>query len=193
MRECGYISARMIRLSSLFVAAGLTAALLGGCSGPVETRIASTGPGVPDRPVLMWAEDAEGVALPADLGRARAAVEAALTAQGFRFAGEASVAVTLGLSERPASLGLRSGSGADERTLSPAKKRRLFQRCADRTLRLGVALVDRASGRLLYRGAAQEAHCRAGFADATARLARLAVADLAAPGGERVVFTRGRD
>lgn len=185
----------MIRVPFLFVAAGLAAALVGGCSGPVETRIASTGPGMPDRPVLMWADGSEGKASSPDEDRtrARAAVEAALTAQGFRFADDGAVVVMLGLSERPATLGLQGGNGADERTLSPAKKPRLFQRCADRTLRLGVALVDRATGRLLYRGAAQEAHCRAGFADATSRLAHLAVADLAAPGRERSALTPGRD
>lgn len=169
---------------------------LSGCSGPVETRIMAGGPGIPGRSTLMWADGQAGSPLEV---RARSDVEAALRQQGFVFSDDAPVMVTLGLAERPGGIGLQEGRAADGTpiaagpALSPGKRRRLLQSCADHIVRLSLGLLDRAGGAVLYSGSAQEAHCHAGIADVTPRLARLAVADLRAPSGERIVLTRARD
>lgn len=170
----------------LVLGAALSAVGLSGCAGPVETHIASSGPGLTDRPPLMWAAEAAPAAEPA--------VRAALTAQGFRFAEDAPVAVVASLSERPAALGVQAmQGGAEAAVLAPGKRPRLLQDCTDRSLRLTLSLVDRATGRLLYRASAQEAHCHATLAEVTPRLARMAAADLANPGTARLVLSRGRD
>lgn len=158
------------------------------CAGPVETRINAAGAGVAPQQALMWAPLPAGAS--AEVEQARTALANALQTQGYRIVDEAPLALSLGVSERPARIGLTMGQGA---ALSPAKEDRPLQSCDDRMLRLRVSIVDPVSGETRYSGAAEEAHCHATLTEALPRLARLAVADMASPAGARLVQSAGRD
>lgn len=160
------------------------------CAGPVETRISAAGAGVAQQQALMWAPLPAGASASAEVEQARVVLGAALQTQGYRIVEEAPLALALGVSERPAAIALSSGKNA---ALSAAKQDRPLQSCADRMLRLRVSITDRATGETRYSGAAEEAHCHATLAEALPRLARLAVADMARPSGERMVQSAGRD
>ncbi len=167
-------------------------ALMGasGCAGPVEARLRSQGAGVGDDRLLMWAPSPAGEALTPHMEQAREMFSAALRDRGFSFAAEAPLSVSLSVSERPADIAVSTGNDA---AFSPAKDHRLMQSCQDRILRLRVVMIERTSGEIRYAGDAQEAHCKAGLDDALPRLAKLAVADMDEPRGERRVTTPGRD
>ena len=158
------------------------------CAGPVETRINAAGAGVAQGQPLMWAPLPVGTG--EEAAQARAALGTALGTQGYRLIDDAPLMLTFGLSERPAHIGLATGQDA---ALSPHKRRRLLQSCADRMLRLSISIIDRASGETRYLGSAEEAHCRAGLGDALPRLSRMAVAEMARPSGEQVRFSAARD
>ena len=168
----------------------LLAVGLGGCAGPVETHVRSGGAGVRGAAQLMWAPGPDGETPPPMLAGAQKAMEAALRKRGFQFGDAAPVMVAIGVAERPAGIALK---GAADEALSRAKRRRLFQDCADRLLRMTVSLTDSASGETLYHGEAQEAHCQAALDEVLPRLAASAVADIAAPGTEHRRFTLARD
>ena len=160
------------------------------CAGPVETRLRSNGQGLGEVRQLMWSMPPGAAAASPALVEAQTQVAEALKQEGFSFHADAPLSVSLGLAERPGAIAVSLEDGA---ALSPAKQHRLLQSCDDRILRLRVSIVDRATGEVRYDGQAQEAHCKASLADAVPRLARLAVADLARPGGDRRVLSSGRD
>lgn len=163
------------------------------CAGPIETRIAATGAGVP-RAALLALRDAPGDPSPIQ-AKAREAVMTALQKRGHGFAEEAPMIVEIGVSARPAALGLSSIAGDDpaETPLSGAKPQRLLQSCTDQTYRLVVSIFDRTSGTRAYHGSAEEYHCKAGLDDTVALLAEKALADIERPAGPRIETRRGRE
>ncbi|MDQ4421358.1 hypothetical protein OOT33_13090 [Sphingobium sp. DEHP117] len=179
------------------------------CAGPVETHLRSAGAGVASDTALMWAP--LPVEVQAQTADARAALSDALREKGYRIVDDAPLALSMGLAERPAGIGVTKGQGealsmglaerpagigvtkGQGEALSPAKQRRPLQSCADRMLRVSISITDRTSGDTRYAGSAEEAHCHARLAEALPRLARLAVADMARPAGARLVQSAGRD
>lgn len=79
----------------------------------------------------MWAPLPVGTGEEAGAGARRSRHGAGT--QGYRLIDDAPLMLTFGLSERPAHIGLVTGQDA---ALSPHKRRRLLQSCADRMLRL---------------------------------------------------------
>lgn len=171
----------MVRFGSC-AALGLLALGLGGCSGKVETHIRSDGSGVQGTPLLMWQpEAAEGTADPA-LDRAKQAVADRLQQQGFRFAEQAPVMLSVGLAERADRIAVQSSQDA---ALSPAHRRKGLFPCKGQMVRLSISMTDSATGEKLYGGTAQEAHCKVSLDQLVPYLAETALADLAAPRGVR--------
>jgi hypothetical protein len=138
----------------------------------------------------MWAPLPGGEIPAPQMIQAHGTLADALREKGFTFALEAPLSVSLSLSERPAGVALKTGNDA---AFSPAKSRHLLQSCRDRILRLRVVMIERTSGAIRYAGDAQEAHCKARLSDVLPRLARLAVADMESPSGERRIVTSGLD
>lgn len=164
---------------------------LGGCSYPVDTAIRSTGPGVQGTPLLMWAPEAEraGDEAPSDqkladqkLAEVRSAVAASLEEKGFRFAEEAPVTLSVGMAQRPGRIALVGEDGA---VLSAAQERKGIRPCGKaRLTRIGISMIDSGTGQMLYRGSAQETHCRAALDQLLPHLVESVLADIAAPAGD---------
>lgn len=178
---CGYGGAMSVRFGTY---AGLCLLALGlsGCSSRVETRIRSDGAGVAGTPLLMWQAEADDAAPDPLLARVKEAVAGRLQERGFRFADQAPVMLSIGVAERPGGIALQTRG---DEALSPAPKRGGLFPCQPRLIRLTVSMTDSATGRKLYGGSAEEAHCRAAFDQVMPRLAETALADLATPRGQR--------
>lgn len=170
-------------LKTKFVALAplLALVLLPGCSGPIETRIDSTGEGLP-----RGASLASPLAPPgepaSEWGIARDSVVTALRAAGHDLLADSALVLDVGVSTRPAATAIGSVPGGPS---SAAKRQRLLQSCRDQVQRLVVTIVDRTSGRLLYRGSAEEYHCKAELSRTLPLLAARAVADAEHPGRSR--------
>jgi hypothetical protein len=153
--------------------------LLGGCAGPIETRIASSGPGLVQPQSIMREEVAPtGTSL-----AARNAVLAMLANRGFAEADTAELQLQVAMSERDAAVAVSTTVSGRKRDIAAAKKRKPLQSCADREIRLSVVLTRISDGALLYRGDAAEYHCRGQLADLIEPLAESALADLNKPRG----------
>jgi len=154
------------------------------CAGPVETRTGADptalSPKIPVEVVLAGVPDALS-------GPTIAAVSAALADHGFTTAPGVPARLTVALAERPAAMAVIAGDG---RNLSPAKRQRLLQDCADRTQRM--LLVLETPGTAPVRAWAEEAHCHGTLAQSVAPLATQAVAALAGK-ALPVHVRRGRD
>ena len=150
-------------MTNRFFLAGLLLATTA-CSGPIETRIASSGAALPSTTGVALAEPDQRL------------TEALLTA-GYAIDPNGAVLIDLGVSERPATMGI-----ADQ---SAPRKRAFLQSCRYRTYRVTLSAVDRRTGAILARASAEEHHCRAPLADVAPHLLRQAAAALQADAGER--------
>lgn len=165
--------------------------LLAGCAGPVVQDVQAAGDGLPHGAAVMWANaGGEDVPLSPAQVLTREAVGAALVARGYRVVEDAPVTIAAGVSERPADIAVRAGDGA---TLSPAKARRPLQNCADRMMRLTLHAMEKDSGREVFAGAVQEAHCHAALPDVLPRLSKALAARLPAPDGTTRTLVHARD
>jgi len=155
----------------------LTAALLlAGCASPVMTRLDTAAPApLPSRAsfALMPEADEAGL-LPA---QARDMVAAALRQRGWSQAESGSYLLAVTLADRPATIALKAGDdfGKPVGTLAPAADRSNNKGCARRDHRLTITLTERASGAVVYTGAASEFHCKAGLDETLPHLVAAAV------------------
>jgi hypothetical protein len=162
--------------------------MLAGCASSVMTRVLGEGAGIAPPAQLAFLK-ADEDAPAADEATAKALADA-LGAQGYKVADDADYLIDFALAQRPAALSIATGSNAP---LSPAKKAKPLQSCKDNTYRLTVTVADRKTGATLYRGSAEEHHCKATLAESRGALIDAVVADLKKPGGARVLKRGGRE
>jgi hypothetical protein len=167
----------------------VSALLLAGCSGPIETRVSSEGKGIVD-PATIMIETSDAVGL---VALARANILDVLAKRGFTSASDGQLQLDVALSERNAAIAVSTGSDADQRVTVPAKSKRAFQSCADKEYRLAIVLTRISDGVVAYRGTASEYHCNATLNDVLPLLAERAIADLAAPKGAYRLSRSGLD
>ena len=160
--------------------------LLSACSSGVETRVVSAGI-TPLAGQTYTIPAAEYVS--ADLKTAQGLVQSALTSRGYRFADTAPVHLQVTLDSRDAALALGSTSGPQ--SLSPAKRRKPLQSCADKEFRVGITLTRVADGSELYRSRVAEYHCKMPLTDALPDLVNAALADLGQPRGRYSIYRSG--
>jgi hypothetical protein len=160
----------------------------GGCSTSVITRVNGAGAGVapPARIAILVPED-DGA--PNDL-LTRSMMEAAFAKKGYVVAADGDYVADFSLADRPAGIGISQAK--TESWLSPSKKRAPFQSCQDRTHRLTVVVVDRKTGQTVYRGGAEEHHCRGTLAQSRDALVQAVVADVQQPKGEQQIPRSGK-
>lgn len=161
------------------------AALLSGCSGPIETRILSAGEAAP----LGAGQNFRFAAAPDPLPEMQLVAQNLLTERlrerGLRPGEPAQLVVTVAVADRPAAIAMvQADPNSGAQTLAPAKTRKPLQNCDDREHRVQVTIESVASGALHYRGAASEYHCRARLSETLPLLIDAALADLGAPKGE---------
>jgi hypothetical protein len=162
--------------------------LLSACSSGVETRVVSAGI-TPLAGQTYTIPAAEYVS--ADLKTAQGLVQSALTSRGYTFADTAPVHLQVTLDSRDAALALGTTSGPQ--SLSPAKRRKPLQSCADKEFRVGITLTRVADGSELYRSRVAEYHCKMPLADALPDLVNAALADLGRPRGSYSKLRSGID
>jgi hypothetical protein len=163
--------------------------MLAGCASSVMTRVSGEGAGIapPARLAFLKAdEDAPA----ADEATAKALADA-LRAQGYSVADDADYLIDFALAQRPAALGITTAGSTTP--ISAATVRKPLQSCKDNTHRLTVTVADRKTGAMLYRGSAEEHHCKATLAESRGALIDAVVADLKKPGGARVLKRGGRE
>jgi hypothetical protein len=161
------------------------------CAGPLEQHLVSTGPGVREGAIFMWAGTGdENVPVGAAQLAARTALAEALAGRGYAVQEDAPLVLDVGLSERQASVAVQDGSGS---AVSLSKSGRLLQNCKDRILRMTVYVADRTTGAERFAGSAQEAHCHASFAEVLPRLSSALAQRMAAPAGSELRFVSGKD
>jgi len=165
------------------------AALLAGCSGPIETRVQSSGAGIDEAPALLVDDAAE----PPLTAKARAMVVAELEKQLGASGSQATHRLTVTLSDRPAALSLLAGDKASTRIIAAAKADKPLQSCADREYRLVVLLTRIADGSESYRGEAASYQCKATLEERLPYLVAAATADLRTPKGRYSIRQAGRE
>ncbi|SIN66021.1 protein of unknown function [Parasphingorhabdus marina DSM 22363] len=177
----------MIRSAILTV---LTATLVAGCAGPIETRIMTQAAApLPDKQTYDFGSVAEQ---DNELYRAaRELVDSALKSRGFRTAENASTLVDLTLADRPADIAIRVGEATQELVLADVKAQKPLQSCKDREHRLTITFADRVSGAMLYSGTAAEYHCKGTIEESLPHLVRGAMAEFGSGSGTRQ-FVRTR-
>lgn len=163
-------------------------ALAAGCSSIIETRVSSSGVPSPATEAYMISTVAE---TSPELRNAHKLVAASMASKGFTLAKEAPLHLEITLDARPAALSLGGKDGPE--SLSPAKRKRPLQSCADREYRLGVTLTKVVDGSEIYRGRAAEYHCKVEMADALPTLVSAALTDFGKPRGNYVVTRKGRE
>ncbi|MEM8919265.1 MAG: hypothetical protein AAGE37_10430 [Pseudomonadota bacterium] len=178
----------MIRSAILTI---LTATLVAGCAGPIETRISTqAGAPLPDDRTYNFGSVAEQ---DNDLHKAaREMVDSALKSRGFRAVENAAILVDLTLADRPADISITVGEDTEQAVLAEVKQQKPLQSCKDREHRLTVTIADRVTGTSLYSGAAAEYHCKGTMAESLPHLVRGAMAEFGSGTGARqFVRTRG--
>jgi len=167
--------------------AGMAAiAVVSGCAGPIESRAGIAGPAV--SPAISLAVTATAGQGGPGMAQAVAAVRQELVRQGFRLADDAALRVEVGLAEREATSALLAADGS---VLSPIKKKRLLQDCADRRHRLTIAVIPPKGPP--RRAWAEENHCHGTVAESIQPLAVRAVAMLNDDPSTAVRYRKGRD
>lgn len=165
---------------------------LAGCASPVVTRVETTIPtalpasasfALVPTPDAMAPLQAQAVDL----------VTGSLATRGWRADEAADVLLWVTLSDRSADAQLMAGGdfGKPAGVIGAAANRSNNKGCAKRDHRLTVTLAKRATGDLLYRGAASEYHCKAGLQQTLPELAAAALAGMDGAPGVREVERAG--
>lgn len=163
----------------LLLAAALVP-LLAACQQTVETRVTSSGAAAVSPGAVRFVALREDAG--ADEQAANAAVRAAMLASGFTETGDAPVLAEVAIAQRPVKLGLT----AEGKPLPPGKKGDR-KGCVTSDYRLVVVLSSLTDGARPLRASAEETHCGASWAALAPELAKAALAELTAPGGEKIV------
>ena len=89
------------------------------------------------------------------------AVRKVLTSRGYQNAADAEFRVDVGLAKRAVEVGFRGEPGAADRSaaVEALPEDRRLDLCREHIFRLSVAIMDRRSGAIAYRGAAEEVRC----------------------------------
>lgn len=149
---------------------GLAATVLGGCAiipGPVGS---STGNFPVTNRVSFGDEPAPAVE----------AVGKVLARRGYLVATEADFRVDVGLAKRAVEVGFRGEPATAGRSsgVEALPEDRRIDLCREHIFRLSVAIVDRRSGLIVYRGTAEDVRCGEPGADNLLALANVALHSL---------------
>lgn len=156
------------------------------CSTGVETRVQTSGvTALESRSYFVTPTEYEA----ADLKTAHNLVESILTTRGFVRADIAPLHLQVTVDSRDASLAL--GSEAGPQSLSPAKRRKPLQSCADKEFRVGITLTRVADGLEIYHSRVSEHHCKLPLADALPTMINAALADMGKPRGSYTILHNG--
>jgi len=162
----------------------LLLAMVAGCAGNPPVRAGIAGEPLPmGSAITLIGAPADEVPLAA---KVRQAVTDALAERGHRITDNAPAQLDIGLTDRPARTGLAIIEGEE---LSPAKRRRLLQRCDLRTHRLVLTHYGAGSAVPITRAWADIHQCRGKLDGSIARLVREAVTALADGTGESASAT----
>lgn len=135
---------------------------LAGCASPVVTRIDAVRPAALPASASFAILDAPGEMAPVQRQAIDTVVQS-LVGRGWSQSETGDFLLAVTVSERPAKAQLVAGDdfGRPAGVIVPAASRSNNKGCAKRDQRLTVTLANRATGDVLYAGAASEFHCKA--------------------------------
>jgi hypothetical protein len=162
---------------------------IAGCAHPIVTRISGTGVGVASSARLSFLVSEPDA--PQIDPAARKALTDRLLAKGYTVVDSGDHLLDFSLSDRVATMGVRGEAPGS--WLSNTKAKRPFQPCANRVHRVTLVVVEQASGNIVYRGQAEEYHCKATLQDSVSALVDAVVVNMAKPLGMHVLTRKGRN
>lgn len=181
----------MTRLASTFT---LTAVLLAGCAGPIQTRV-QTISSVPDTQLLSFGFSELTTPNSETSDLIKQELRKTLKSKGLEESEPASLLLSFSIAERPASIAIKLGEGNKFIMAAAAKENKPFQSCQDREHRLIVTLTQRDSGEQHYRGTAAEYHCKADIKQSLPFLVEAALSELGNGSGieasQKILTRRG--
>jgi hypothetical protein len=164
--------------------------LIWACTGPIETRVSSSGMALSGEYTIL---DEQGASHSDIVLKARALTLDKLSSRGFALVPNGAHKLDVTVSERPANLLITAGSEQGKTVIASPKPKKPLQSCVDVEFSLVVRLTNVADGTEHYRGRASEFHCKAGLTEVLPSLVDAALADLSSPKGEHIVKRRGLD
>jgi hypothetical protein len=164
-------------------ALAISCLLVAACAAPVATRLTTSGPGLaaPAR-LTMLAPEPDGAPANAAL---QALAEKSLATHGYSFVPEGAYFLDIGFSQRSADISVNARQPLVP--ISPSQKKSFLSRCKKQVHRLTLSVIERASGASVYQGTAEETLCDTVTAESLPYLVEALTADLAKPGGERLL------
>jgi hypothetical protein len=157
--------------------------LAAGCASPVSTRLFSSGIGL--SPTTNFAIlESEPDAAPVDAAL-DSLIKTNLTAHGYTLAKDSDYILSTAFSMRPGHIAIFGTPTAAP--LSTTQKKSGLGQCNAQVHRLTISVLERATGKPIYQGAAEETHCNAVATNSLPHLVESLTADILKPGGNRVV------
>lgn len=171
----GFQVERTVKSTFSHLYAPALALCVGGCAGQVATQTGIAGKAIEANTtfaIVASPTEQEGTN-----SLAQAAVASALAQRGHAMAADAQLRVEVSVAERRAPIAVEDLAGKE---VSPSRKRRFLQSCAQRIQRLTIAVyTDKQPG--VTRVWAEERHCKAELQASITALSERAVALLVDP------------
>ncbi len=159
-----------------------------GCASPVQTRLAGNGAGVaPAARLVVLAAEEDG---PLDNAALLSAIKVRLAGLGYSVAADGEYILDFALSARSADI---SVSASSDKAATTGPKKNFLQSCKPQVHSLTLVALNRDSGDVAYRGAAEELHCRGTLAESLPHLVDALATDITRPGGIRLLSRKGRN
>jgi hypothetical protein len=175
-----------------FLRAAATAMIalhIGGCAQPIMTRVSGVGSGVmPSARLSFLVPEPDSPVMDPTV---RKALTDRLTTRGYAVVEGGDHMLDVSLSDRAATMGVRGEAAGS--WMSGSKAKRPLQSCANRVHRLTLAVVKQATGVVVYRGQAEEHHCKGTLQESMLALVDAVVADMTKPAGTAVLTRTGRN
>jgi hypothetical protein len=161
----------------------LTCLLISGCASPVVTRLSSSGAGLAKTARFAILE-VEPDGAPAD-APLEDLLNKNLAMSGYTLASDGEYILSSAFGIRPGGIAIYGTPNLPP--LSATQKKSGFGRCNVEVHRLTISVLERATGKSVYQGTAEETHCSAITANSLPYLTGALTSDLSKPGGNRVV------
>jgi hypothetical protein len=153
------------------------------CASPVATRISGAGPGLaPSSRLAILAPEADGATPYPELA---GLITKSLQARGYSVADDGAYILDVAFGTRPGDIAVFGKHPA--LPMSASQKQSALSACKKQVHRLTVSVLERASGNAIYQGTAEETHCNTDASNSLPQLVDSITADLAKPGGDRVI------
>ncbi len=160
--------------------------LLASCAGQIETHLVNSGAlPVPAAALRMSSPPGQSI----QNKEMQQLIAGKLQANGLGMAADGPYLLQVAYAEKPAALALKRG----DQVISIATKKRSFDNCKRREIRLSLHLTQVSDGKTVYSGEVVEHHCKASVSEVLPALANALVADFSSARGSKITKRIGKD